>query len=129
MIKILFICHGNICRSSASEYIMRDLVKKAGLSDEIYIESKGTSSEELGNPMYPPMRELLKKNGIDSSFHRARQIDASDYQKFDLLLVMDQYNLRNLSRVFIDTKNKIKLLPSFGGLKEIDDPLSISPLL
>ena len=122
MIKILFVCLGNICRSSAAEYIMRDLLKKEGLTDKVYVESKGISSEELGNPMYPPMRRILEDKGIDCRFHRARQIDRHDYDKFDIILGMDQYNMRSLNRLFDDVNHKIKLLPLYGNLGCIDDP-------
>lgn len=121
-INILFVCHGNICRSSAAEYIMKDLVSKDGLSDYFHIESKGTSSEEEGNGMYPPMKRLLDSNGINSSFHRARQISYKDYDNFDLILGMDRYNINNLNRIFDDKQSKIKLLPKYAGLNEIDDP-------
>lgn len=122
MIRILFVCLGNICRSSAAEYIMRDLVEKEGLNEMVVVESRGTSSEELGNPMYPPMKRILDSKGIDSSFHRARQIDRRDYDRFDLILGMDRYNMNSLNGLFNDKDNKIKLLPTYAGLSCIDDP-------
>ena len=86
MIKILFLCHGNICRSPMAEFIMKDLVKKANLEQSIQIESAATSTEEIGNPVYPPARRKLSEHGIDCSGKRARQLLNSDYEKYDLLI-------------------------------------------
>ena len=107
MIRILFLCHGNICRSPMAEFIMKDLVKKAGLEQSIQIESAATSTEEIGNPVYPPARRKLSEHGIDCSGKRARQLLNSDYEKYDLLIGMDQANLRSMYRIcggdFADT--------------------------
>ena len=91
MIRILFLCHGNICRSPMAEFIMKDLVKKAGLEQSIQIESAATSTEEIGNPVYPPARRKLSEHGIDCSGKRARQLLNSDYEKYDLLIGTAEY--------------------------------------
>src|SRR5699024_11070306 len=100
MIKILFICHGNICRSPMAEFIMKDLVKQAGKDRKFTIASAATSREELGNPVYPPVRRMLRQHGIDCSGKTARQITPEDYTRFDLLIGMDHANLRNMQRFF-----------------------------
>ena len=96
MIKILFICHGNICRSPMAEFILKDMAAKRGKSDELYIASAATSSEEIwngvGNPVYPPARQELKKHGISCEGKRAVQLTKEDYQRFDYLLGMEQYD-------------------------------------
>ena len=96
MIKILFVCHGNICRSPAAEFVMKELVRRAGLSDEFVIESAATSTEEIGNPVYPPMRRVLHEHRIACGGKTARQIRRSDYEDFDLLIGMDEENLWNM---------------------------------
>ena len=111
MIKILFICHGNICRSPMAEFIMKDLVKQAGKDREFTIASAATSQEELGNPVYPPVRRILRQHGIDCSGKTARQITPEDYTRFDLLIGMDHANLRNMQRFFPgDPDQKLHLL-------------------
>lgn len=99
MKRILFVCHGNICRSPMAEYIMKDLVHRAGLDHEYYIESAATSTEEIGNPVYPPARRKLAEHGIACSGHAARQLRRSDYDKFDLLIGMDSWNIRNTNAI------------------------------
>ena len=99
MIKILFVCHGNICRSPMAEFVMKDLVKKAGLERQFHIGSAATSTEEIGNPVYPPARRKLAEHGIDCAGKTARQLTESDYNKYDLLLGMDRANLRNMNRI------------------------------
>lgn len=99
MIKILFLCHGNICRSPMAEFVMKDMVKKAGLEDEFYIESAATSAEELGNPVYPPARRLMARHGLDCAGKTARQMSKRDYDAFDLLIGMDRSNLRGMRRI------------------------------
>ena len=94
MIKVLFICHGNICRSPMAEYVMKDLVKKAGLAAQFHIESAATSREEIGNPVYPPARRKLAEHGISCGGHAARQLTKNDYKEFDLLIGMDRANHR-----------------------------------
>ena len=102
MHKILFVCHGNICRSPMAEFVMKDLVKKAGLTDQFYIDSAAVSREELGNPIYPPAQRELTKHGIVGASHRARQITSADLQEFDRIYYMDSNNRRNLQRMFPD---------------------------
>ena len=99
MIKILFICHGNICRSPMAEFVMKDLVGKAGLASQFHIESAATSREEIGNPVYPPARRKLAQHGIACEGHTARQLTAQDYDEYDLLIGMDSANLRNMHRI------------------------------
>lgn len=112
--RILFVCHGNICRSPMAEYIMKDLVTKAGRDADFYIESAATSTEEIGNPVYPPARRKLAENGICCDGHAARQVTRSDYDRFDLIVCMDQMNLRWISRIIpADPEDKIHLLLDF----------------
>ncbi len=99
MTNILFICHGNICRSPMAEFVMKDLVKKAGLENRFHIESATTSTEEIGNPVYPPAQRKLAEHGIDCTGKTARQLRNSDYDRFDLLIGMDRANLRNMNRI------------------------------
>lgn len=99
MHKILFVCHGNICRSPMAEFVMKDLVSKAGLDSEFYIESAATSTEEIGNGVYPPARRKLAEHGIGCAGKTARQITAADYRRFDLLIGMDSWNIRNMERI------------------------------
>ncbi|MGN0702678.1 MAG: low molecular weight protein-tyrosine-phosphatase [Lentihominibacter sp.] len=124
MVKILFICHGNICRSPMAEFVMKDLAAKAGRAAEFHIESAATSREELGNPVYPPARKLLNSKGIDCSGKRARQITKQDYDNFDLLIGMDEMNMVNMRRVFgEDSRGKIhKLLDFTGRPGDVADP-------
>ena len=96
MTRILFVCHGNICRSPMAEFVMKDLVKKAGLESQFHIESAATSTEEIGNPVYPLARRKLAEHGIDCAGKTARQLRNSDYDNFDLLIGMDRANLRNM---------------------------------
>ncbi len=124
MIKILFICHGNICRSPMAEFIMKQLVQERGYEDQIYIESAATSTEEIGNGVYPPVKRLLAARGIDCSQKRARRVTEADYEKFDLLVCMDSNNLRNLNRMFTqDDGAKIsKLLDFTAQPHDVADP-------
>ena len=125
MIKVLFICHGNICRSPMAEFVMKDLVEKAGLGERLYIESAATSREEIGNPVYPPARRKLAEHGIGCEGHAARQITARDYQDFDLLIAMDSANLRNMRRFYGgDPAGKIHMLLDYAGRpgEEVADP-------
>ncbi len=114
MTKILFVCHGNICRSPMAEFILKDLAVRVGAANRFEIASAATSDEELGNPVYPPVRRLLTQRGIDGSGKTARRLRKDDYQKFDLLIGMDQENLRNMRRVYGgDPENKIHLLRDY----------------
>lgn len=116
MTRILFICHGNICRSPMAEYVMKDLVSKAGRADEFFIASAATSREELGNGVYPPARQKLVEHGIPCAGHAARQITPKDYVNFDLLIGMDEENIRNMRRVFSgDPEGKVSLLLDHAG--------------
>ena len=124
MVKILFVCHGNICRSPMAEYVMKKLVKDAGREREFEIASAATSREEIGNPVYPPARSELAKHGIACKGHAARQMTRADYDHYDWLVGMEPYNLRNMLRITGgDPEGKIRLLMSFAGSDEaIDDP-------
>ncbi len=124
MIKILFICHGNICRSPMAEYIMKSLVKQAHADNNFEIASAATSTEEIGNPVYPPAREVLSRHGIQCTGHRARQVIKADYDYYDYLIVMDRMNMRNLARIIgEDTQGKVSKLRSFAGIEgDIEDP-------
>ena len=124
MTKILFICHGNICRSPMAEFIMRDMAEKQNRESDFYIESAAVSSEELGNPVHYGTAKILTKMGIDFSRKRARKVTADDYENFDLLICMDNSNVYRLNRIVgEDTDGKIKLMMDFtsrGG--EVADP-------
>ena len=124
MTKILFICHGSICRSAMCKYIMRDLVKKAGLENEIIADAAATSREEIGNPVYPPARAKLAEHGIECSGHAARQVTRDDYDKYDLILGMDSENMYNLRRLWSeDPEGKLRMLMDFTGRPgEVADP-------
>ena len=100
MTKILFVCHGNICRSPMAEFVMKDLVKKAGMADRVLVDSVAASREELGNPIYPPARRELEKHNIPYDAHRARQITAADLHSYDRIYYMDSRNARYLERLF-----------------------------
>ena len=120
MKKILFVCHGNICRSPMAEFVMKYLVEKERLTDHFLIESAATSTEEIGNPVYPPARRKLAEHGIRCDGHSARQITRADYSRFDFLIGMDQWNLRNMERFFGgDLEGKIRPLLSN---KDVADP-------
>lgn len=117
MIKILFICHGNVCRSVSAEYIMKDLAKKNGV--ELYVSSAATSREEIGNDIYSPAKRKLKEKGVPFSRHYARQATMSDYLSYDYLICMDENNMRNLNRMFNnDPDHKIYKLLS----RDVSDP-------
>ncbi len=124
MTRILFICHGNICRSPMAEFIMKDLVKKAALESRFQIESAATSTEEIGNPVYPPARRKLAEHGIDCVGKTARQLTSSDYDRYDLLIGMDRANLRNMHRICGgDPDGKLHLLMDFTDRPgEVTDP-------
>lgn len=114
MIKILFVCHGNICRSPMAEFVMKDLVRKAGRAAEFSIASAATSTEEIGNPVYPPARRMMAAHGIDCTGKTARQLRKADYAQYDYLIGMDQANFRNMQRMCGgDPDGKIHLLLDF----------------
>lgn len=124
MTKILFICHGNICRSPMAEYVMKDLVRRRGVADRYEIASAATSYEEIGNPVYPPARRELQRHGIGCAGHAARHLEKADYAHYDWLVGMESVNLRNMRRICGgDPEDKMRLLLSFAGNGgEIDDP-------
>ena len=117
MIKILFVCHGNICRSPMGEYVLKDMVQKAGLSHRFQIASAAVSREELGNPVYPPARRELQKHGISCDGHAAHQITQKEYEQYDRVYYMDRSNFRNLQRLLKDTSKCIPLLD-----RDVADP-------
>lgn len=123
MTKILFVCHGNICRSPMAEFLMKELVKENGLQNEFYIESVATSTEEIGNGVYPPVKRILAARGIDCSGKRARQMTRSDYDKFDYIVCMDSKNLRNMGYIATDTQGKYSRLLDFTDTPhDVADP-------
>ena len=125
MIKILFVCHGNICRSPMAEFVMKDMVKKRGHEHQYEIASAATSREELGNPVYPSARRKLAENGISCECHHARQMTKADYEYYDLIVCMDRANARNAQRIAgSDPDDKIVLLLDYTARKggEVADP-------
>ena len=128
MISVLFVCHGNICRSPISEFVMKDMVTKRGIKAKFYIASAATSTEEIwngiGNPVYPPAKRELAKHGISCEGKRAVQITKADYGKYDYILGMDRRNIRNMLRIFGgDPEGKIRLLLEMTGRSgDIADP-------
>ncbi len=124
MIRVLFVCHGNICRSAMAEAMMNDRIQKHNLEHLFQADSAATSYEEIGEPMYYAAQEILKAHHIPIGSHRARRITPSDYQTFDLLIGMDQRNIENMKRMFGgDPDHKIfKLLKFAGSAQDISDP-------
>ena len=127
-IKVLFICHGNICRSPMAEFMLKKMVADRGIEDDFYIESAATSTEEIwngvGNPVYPPARDELRRHGIDCSGKRARQVTPEDYDRFDYILCMENTNIRNTLRILrSDPEGKVKRLLDYGDRpRDIADP-------
>ncbi len=124
MTSVLFVCWGNICRSPMAEYIFRDMVKKRGIADDFHIESAAHSSEEIGNPVYPPARRELAKHGISCNDKRARQMRRDDYDKWDYIIGMEKLNLGYMLRILgDDPEGKVSLLMDFTDTPEdIADP-------
>lgn len=128
MIKIMFVCHGNICRSPMAEFILKNMVSQKGLQENFAICSSATSTEEIwngvGNPVYPPARAVLESHGIDTTGKRAVQLNKSDYEKYDLFIGMDSANIRNMRRIFGgDSKGKIhKLMEYTHSTADVSDP-------
>ena len=125
MTRILFICHGNICRSTCAHYVFQNMVDEAGLNKEFYIDSAATSREELGNPAYPPMRRTLESHGVPILDHRARQLTRQDYDKYDMLIGTDNENLYYMNRICGgDPEGKFSLLMDYSDRPgtEISDP-------
>ncbi len=124
MTKVLMICHGNICRSTMAEFVLKDMVEKQGRADSFIIESAGTSAEEQGNDTHYGTKQKLSEAGIPFTKRRARRLTKSDYDKFDYLICMDKNNVRNLYRIIgNDPQNKVGLLLEFAGInRDIADP-------
>lgn len=127
MIKVLFVCHGNICRSPMAEFVLKDMVKKMGVEDQFEIASAATSAEEIwngvGNPVYPPAREELSKHGISCEGKRAIQLRKQDYEYYDYLIGMDTANIRNIERITGHKGKKIHMLLEFAGRQDsVIDP-------
>ncbi len=128
MTRVMFVCHGNICRSPMAELIFRDMVKRRGLEDEFIIASSATSTEEIwngvGNPIYPPARAELARHGLRDDNKRATLLLAEDYDKYDHFLCMDERNMRNIFRIFpSDPEEKVKKLMSYEGSgRDVADP-------
>ena len=110
MIRILFVCHGNICRSPMGEFILKDLAGQAGREGAFEIASRAVSREEIGNGLYPPARRELQKHGVPCEGHQARQITLEDYRHFDRIYYMDGSNLRYLQRMLPHDPEKIRPL-------------------
>ena len=123
MIKVLMVCHGNICRSPMAEFILKDMVEKEGLADKFIIKSAATSREEIGNPVHYGTQNVLNQMGINCSGKRARQITQKDYEEYDYILLMDKNNLRNMTRMFGTLDSKVKLLLEYANSsRDIADP-------
>lgn len=127
MIKVLFLCHGNICRSPMAEFVFKDMVKKKGLEEKFYIASAATSSEKIycgvGNPVYPPARRMLEKHGISCDGKQAVRLQKEDYEKYDMLICMDSNNVKNTLRITgADPMEKISKLGDFSGRGDLADP-------
>ncbi|MCQ2412980.1 MAG: low molecular weight phosphotyrosine protein phosphatase [Sphaerochaetaceae bacterium] len=118
-VKVLFVCHGNICRSPMAQYVFTQLADKAGVLDQFEIDSAATSTEEIGNPVYPPARRMLAMHGITKMDHRARQMTMQDYRYYDVIRVMDMHNVYNARRMTGgDPEGKICMLLD----REVSDP-------
>ena len=127
MIKLVFVCHGNICRSPMAEAVMKTLVKEKGYEKEFLIDSRATSREEIiggmGNPVHPDARAELLAHGIGCPAHRATQLKRDDYAKYDLIIGMDRVNMMNIARVFgVEDSPKVKKLLDFCGGGDVADP-------
>ena len=128
MLRVNFVCHGNICRSPMAEFIFKDMLKKQGRESEFSVCSMATSSEEIfmgvGNPVYPPAKKILAEHGISCEGKRATQVKKNDYDKYDLFICMDSNNIRNIMRIFgSDPENKVKKLMDYTNRKtDVQDP-------
>ena len=122
---MLFICHGNVCRSVSAQYIFDEMIREAGLEDQLFCESAATSREEIGNPIYPPMRQALVNHGVAIGDHRARQLRKSDYDEYDLIIGMDSENMYYMKHILgEDLEGKIHTLMEYTESPNelIDDP-------
>lgn len=128
MIRVMFVCHGNICRSPMAELIFKDMIKRRGIEDEFIVESSATSTEEIwngiGNPIYPPAAAELARHGLRDDSKRATLLLKEDYDKYDYFLCMDERNMRNIFRIFpSDPEDKVKKLMSYtGNARDVADP-------
>ena len=124
MKRILFVCHGNICRSPMAEFVMKNIVTENGRTDDFFIESCATTDEEIGNDVYPPVKRILTEKGVPFARRKARKLISDDYGKFDLIVCMDEENVRGLKRIIPeDPENKVSLLMSHAGREcGISDP-------
>lgn len=124
MTRVLFICHGNICRSPMAEFVFKKMVRDCGRDADFEIASAAVSSEEEGNSVYPPVKRLLNAAGIDCSGKTARKMTVADYKYYDLLVAMDRTNIRNMHRICGgDPDNKMRLLMNYTGRGgEVADP-------
>lgn len=125
MIRVLFVCHGNICRSTMAEFVLKDMVAARGLADEFCIESAATSTEEIGNPVHPGTQAVLREHGIGGfEKKRARQLRRADYDQWDCLIGMDTANIRNMNWILGgDPEGKVHKLLEFAGTnRSVDDP-------
>ena len=123
-VRIMFVCHGNICRSPMAEFVMKDLVARAGQTDRFEIASSATSREELGNPIYPPAQRELRRRGVPFDVRkRATQLTVDAYDRYDYFVVMDDYNKSNLMRIFgADPDGKVKKLLDYANGGDVADP-------
>ena len=125
MKKIIFVCHGNICRSPMAEFIFKEKIRSRGLQDQFYVESAAVSTEEIGNSIYPPAKRCLNFHGIPFDRDKtARQITRSDYDRFDLIILMDRMNQRWLKYIIPnDPQNKVRLMMTYAGQnRDVADP-------
>ncbi len=122
-IKVMFVCHGNICRSPMAEFVFKDLVKKQKIDHKFLIESSATSLEEIGNDVHRGTKQILAQKGVECTKRSAKRINRDDMQSFDFVIVMEEYNLTNLSRLFdLSIFNNVFKLLDFAGGGDIDDP-------
>ncbi len=122
MIKVLFVCHGNICRSPMAEFVLKKLVKEQGIEQEFLIASRATSNEEIGNPVYYLAKEKLRDVGISSEGKQAQKLKSEDYDQYDYIIGMDTENIREMKRIFGKTDKIYKLLDFTETKKDIVDP-------
>lgn len=126
MVRIMFVCHGNICRSPMAEFILKDMVKKQGIDSQFCIRSSATSTEEIwggiGNPVYPPAKQILEQHGINPNGKRAVQLTKSDFEEYDYFVCMDSANMRNMKRILGTDERCYKLMSFAGKGADVSDP-------